>query len=89
MEFRPPTRLQRTTLADGTEVSTVNLQSAAMDAMQYETCVFYPTGDSNVVSRYATEAEALAGHRFFVEHEHAHPTYSYHYYSGLHSVKGE
>jgi len=81
MEFRPPTRLERTTLADGTEVSTVNLQSAAMDAAtQYETCVFYPTGNSNVVSRYATEAEALAGHRFFVEHERLHSAYSSHYY---------
>lgn len=72
MEFRLPTRLELTTLPNGVEVSTVNLQGAAIFGMQYETCVFYPNGESSVVSRYTTEEEARQGHRQAVEHERLH-----------------
>jgi hypothetical protein len=43
-------------------ISTVNLHDMHYGTMKYETCVFYPNGDSDVVRRYATESEALLGH---------------------------
>jgi len=55
-----------------TEISTVKLNSAAFDSDQYETCMFYDNGDSNVVARYKTLAEAVKNHKFLVEHEQAH-----------------
>lgn len=54
-------------------VSTVNLNDAALSkANIYETCVFYPHGDSSVVGRWATEAEALTKHVDIVKHEVSH-----------------
>lgn len=55
-----------------TEISTVKLNSAAFGSDQYETCMFYDNGDSNVVARYKTLAEAVKNHKFLVEHEQAH-----------------
>ena len=55
-----------------TEISTVKLNSAAFGSDQYETCMFYDNGDSNVVARYRTLAEAVKNHKFLVEHEQAH-----------------
>ena len=55
-----------------TEISTVKLNFAAFDSDQYETCMFYDNGDSNVVARYKTLAEAVKNHKFLVEHEQAH-----------------
>jgi hypothetical protein len=54
------------------EISTVKLNFAAFDSDQYETCMFYDNGDSNVVARYKTLAEAVKNHKFLVEHEQAH-----------------
>ena len=55
-----------------TEISTVKLNSAAFGSDQYETCMFYDNGDSNVVARYRTLVEAVKNHKFLVEHEQAH-----------------
>ena len=55
-----------------TEISTVKLNSAAFGSDQYETCMFYDNGDSNVVARYKTLAEAVKNHNFLVQHEQAH-----------------
>ena len=55
-----------------TEISTVKLNSAAFGSDQYETCMFYDNGDSNVVARYKTLAEAVKNHKFLVQHEQAH-----------------
>lgn len=55
-----------------TEISTVKLNFAAFDSDQYETCMFYANGDSNVVARYKTLAEAVKSHKWLVQHEQAH-----------------
>ena len=55
-----------------TEISTVKLNSAAFGSDQYETCMFYDNGDSNVFARYKTLAEAVKNHKFLVQHEQAH-----------------
>jgi len=55
-----------------TEISTVKLNSAAFGTDQYETCIFYANGDSNVVARYVTVVEAIKNHKFLVQHEQAH-----------------
>ena len=44
-------------------ISTVLLpKRCADDSDSYETCVFQPDGDSNVIGWYSTEEEAIAGH---------------------------
>ena len=55
-----------------TEISTVKLNFAAFGSDQYETCMFYANGDSNVVARYKTLAEAVKSHKWLVQHEQAH-----------------
>ena len=50
---------------NGTEVSTVRLariMSRNYPGVPYETCVFYASGDNEVVGRYSTVAEALESH---------------------------
>lgn len=70
--FKMPTTVAVTTIGQLT-VSTVNLNDAALSKTNvYETCVFYPNGDSSVAGRWATEAEALTKHVDIVKHEVSH-----------------
>ena len=47
----------------GVTISTVLLpKREGDDSDSYETCVFQPDGDSNVIGCYSTEEEAIAGH---------------------------
>ena len=47
----------------GVTISTVLLpKREGDDSDSYETCVFQPDGDSNVIGCYLTEEEAIAGH---------------------------
>lgn len=48
-----------------TTLSTVELQETILGLYKktpYESCLFFANGDSDVVARYATQEEALAGH---------------------------
>lgn len=70
--FKMPTTVAVTTIGKLT-VSTVNLNDAALSKTNvYETCVFYPNGDSSVAGRWPTEAEALMKHVDIVKHEVGH-----------------
>lgn len=53
------------TTIDGMLVSTVKLPMEHWGGMWFETCAFLP-GDSDVIDRYQTEAEARAGHAKYV-----------------------
>jgi len=70
-QFSMPSPVAVTTIGKLT-VSTVNLNDAALDQAVYETCVFYPNGNSSVVCRCVTESEALQNHAKIVEHEVGH-----------------
>lgn len=54
----------KTTLADGTEISTVDLSAASgmRMALRYESVVFGPVGSAEEEARYSTEKEAIRGH---------------------------
>ena len=43
-------------------LSTVELDSRIYKDTPYESCVFFANGDSDVVARYATQEDAIAGH---------------------------
>ena len=45
--------LPKVTFDDGTDL---------YDDTPYESCIFFATGESDVVARYATQEEAIAGH---------------------------
>ena len=52
-----------------TQLSTVELPKVTFDdgmdlydGTPYESCIFYANGESDVVCRYATQEEAIAGH---------------------------
>ena len=48
-----------------TQLSTVELRKLGIgyyDDHPYESCLFYANGDSDVVRRYKTQEEAIAGH---------------------------
>jgi len=45
--------LPRVTFEDGTEL---------YGDRPYESCIFFANGDSDVLARYATQEEAIAGH---------------------------
>ena len=47
----------------GREISTIKLNSMGPG---YETCVFYPNGDNQVVATYDTLEDAIANHKFIV-----------------------
>ncbi len=49
------------TTIEGMMVSTVKLPMEHWGGMWYETCAFLG-GDSDIVDRYATEGDAIAGH---------------------------
>lgn len=70
-DFKLPEKVALDCVGD-TEISTVKLNSAAVGSDQYETCMFYDNGDSNVVARYKTLAEAVKNHKLLVQHERAH-----------------
>ena len=57
---------------DSLTVSTVELmQVPDFDLWQgkpYETCIFHASGESDVVARYATKAEAIDAHAEWVAH---------------------
>lgn len=59
------TELNLKTTIEGMMVSTVKLPMEHWGGMWYETCAFLP-GDSDVIDRYKTEAEARAGHAKYV-----------------------
>ena len=44
------------------EISTVLLYRFDNEPRVWETCIFEDNGNSDVVARYTTEAEAIAGH---------------------------
>lgn len=46
------------------QLSTVEMRKGWIDdfGYQYESCLFFANGDSDVVSRYETQEEALEGH---------------------------
>ena len=48
------------------EISTVLLYRFDNEPRVWETCIFEDNGNSDVVARYATEAEAIAGHNSYV-----------------------
>lgn len=70
-EFKMPSPVAVTTIGKLT-ISTVNLNDAALDRAVYETCVFYPNGNSSVVCRCVTESDALQNHAVTVRHEIEH-----------------
>jgi hypothetical protein len=70
-QFAMPTPVAVTTIGKLT-ISTVNLNDAAVSSQAFETCVFYPNGDSSVIGRWPTEAEALKNHATIVAHEIKH-----------------
>ena len=43
-------------------LSTVELDSFVYKDTPYESCIFYANGDSEVLARYKTKKEAIAGH---------------------------
>ena len=43
-------------------LSTVELISNFYGDTPYESCIFFANGDSDVVARYATQEQAIAGH---------------------------
>jgi len=43
-------------------LSTVELDSFAYKDTPYESCIFYANGESEVLARYKTKKEAIAGH---------------------------
>ena len=65
-----PSRIALTTI-DRLEISTVDLGDFH-HGKAYETCVFYPNGQSSVICNSATSAEALECHAKIVKHEIAH-----------------
>jgi hypothetical protein len=69
--FNMPSPVAVTTIGKLT-ISTVDLNDAALGQAAYETCVFYPNGNSSVVGRWVSESEALQNHAKIVEHEIGH-----------------
>ena len=43
-------------------LSTVELDSMVYKDTPYESCIFFANGESEVLARYATQADALLGH---------------------------
>ena len=43
-------------------LSTVELDSRIYEDTPYESCIFYANGESEVLARYKTQAEAICGH---------------------------
>lgn len=43
-------------------LSTVELSRMFYDETPFESCIFFASGDSDVIARYKTKEEAIAGH---------------------------
>ena len=71
VDFMMPKQISLNVIGD-VEISTVKLNSAAVAGDQYETCLFYSNGGSNVVARYPTRDKAIQGHNRLAQHEFAH-----------------
>lgn len=56
-----------TDFVDGTAISTILLYTPFRSFADYETCIFYPNGDSRVVELYESEGKARAGHAKWVD----------------------
>jgi hypothetical protein len=70
--MKQPVRVALTTI-DQLEISTVDLGDFHLGhGKAYETCVFYPNGNSSVKCRSSTLAEALEWHAKIVLHEVSH-----------------
>jgi hypothetical protein len=48
------------------EISTVLLYRFDNEPRVWETCIFEDNGNSDVVARYVTKSEAIAGHNSYV-----------------------
>ena len=57
----------RTTTATGVDVSTIELSPLFAGGSRFETCLFFPNGDSEVVDTYTTKESAKEGHKKQVE----------------------
>jgi hypothetical protein len=58
---------------NGTTISTVLLyKNTDRSPEKFETCMFYPNGDSDVVAMYSSRQEAIDGHNRIVRHEFEH-----------------
>lgn len=60
-EFKLPVQVSLTNIR-GKEISTVKLNSMGRKHRRYETCVFLPNGDSEVVGLYSNAKSAHFGH---------------------------
>ena len=61
--FRPTSIHISLNVISKVRISTVLLpKREGDDSDSYETCVFQPDGNSNVIGWYSTEEEAIAGH---------------------------
>lgn len=60
-------RWQLYTMTKVGDVSTVELPIVGHPGGDYETCIFFKDGDSEVVERYETKDEAAKGHARHVE----------------------
>ena len=57
----------------GTTISTVLLyKNTASDPDKYETCIFFPNGDNNVIAVYSSNQEAIDGHNLIIRHQFLH-----------------
>jgi hypothetical protein len=66
--FQPPVQISLNKI-NGMEISTVLLPRFSNEPKVWETCIFYAKGNSNVVSRYTTEIDAINGHNRLIQHE--------------------
>jgi hypothetical protein len=66
--FQPPVQLCLNRIG-GKEISTVLLPRFENEVKVWETCVFYDIGNSDVVARYVTEADAIQGHNTLILQE--------------------
>lgn len=58
---------------NGTTISTVLLyKNDYTSPDKYETCLFFPSGDSNVVAIYSSKQDAIDGHNRIIRHEFEH-----------------
>ena len=66
--FQPPVQISLNKI-NGMEISTVLLPRFSNDPKVWETCIFDDDGNSNVVSRYTREIDAINGHNRLIQHE--------------------
>lgn len=64
-DFKVPVQLSLTNIR-GKQISTVKLNSLGRKHRRYETCVFMPSGSSEVVRYYSNAKDAHYGHMMLV-----------------------